>query len=175
IGRLWKWSARSELLAIAKIIRLNDLPISALGQKRTYAVPLSMSAMGHLADTAHRTGTSAGFQSVLRDHWSRGWSCKEFDERHGAVRLLRPTQDPTGKHGDMLNVRRQRAKNLNPLHGNEFTQLVEADFGIAASDHLAHWLAGLHRGQLRFDLLGDTKFLEHTDEVDAARSSGIGN
>src|SRR5262249_30653317 len=56
IGRLWKWSARSELLAIAKIIRLNDLPISALGQKRTYAVQLSMSAMGHLADTAHRTG-----------------------------------------------------------------------------------------------------------------------
>src|SRR5215467_3768755 len=29
IGRLWKWSARwSELSAIAKIIRLNDLPKS---------------------------------------------------------------------------------------------------------------------------------------------------
>jgi hypothetical protein len=38
IGRLWKWSARwSELSAIAKIIRLNDLPMSALGQKQTCA------------------------------------------------------------------------------------------------------------------------------------------
>src|SRR5262249_28817573 len=157
-------------------------------QKQTYAVQNFMSALPPIATSiaffghvcfgpiaGHCAPTSAGFQSVFRDHWRSGWSCKEFDERHGAVRLLRPTMDPTGKHGDMLNVRRQRAKNLNPLHGNEFTQLVEADFGIAASDHLAHWFAGLHRGQLRFDLLGDTKFLEHTDEVDAARSSRIGN
>ena len=68
--------------------------------------------------------------------------------------------DATGKYGDMLDVCRQRSKNLNPLHRNEFTQVVEANLGTAASDNLAHWFAGLHRGHLRFDLLGDAKPLE---------------
>src|SRR6478752_9048009 len=123
----------------------------------------------------NRGGPSAGFHSVLLDHWCSRWCGEEFDERRSRIRLRCPTVQATGKHSNTLDVARQRPKNLDALHGNEFTQLVEADLGLAASDHIAHWFAGLHGGQLCFNLLGDAKLLEHTNEVGAARSGGIGN
>jgi hypothetical protein len=42
----------------------------------------------------------------------------------------------------MLDVCRQRSKNLDALNGNEFAQLVKADFGLTASDHVARWSPG---------------------------------
>ena len=78
-------------------------------------------------------------------------------------------------YGDVLDLCRQRSKNLDALHGNELTHLVESDLGLAARDHFTYRFTRLHRGSFRFDLVGDAELLKHADEIDAARSGRVGD
>src|SRR5260370_41632213 len=89
-------------------------------------------------------------------------SCgEEFDQRRGGVRLLCRAVNAARIYGDVLDLCWQRSKNLDALHANELTHLVESDLGVAASAHLSYRFDALHRGRFRFDLVRDAVLLEH--------------
>src|SRR3979411_3290643 len=76
--------------------------------------------------------------------------------------------------GDVLKLCPQRSKILDALQGTGLSPRVEADLGVASRNHLAYGFAGLHSGHFRFDLIVDAQFLQHADEVGAARSGRVG-
>ena len=72
-----------------------------------------------------------------------------------------------GKHRDLLKLRRQRPNDVDAFHGDELAQLMEADLGLAAGDHLAGWLALGHL-DLGLERVGNAETLEQGPQMKAA-------
>ena len=82
--------------------------------------------------------------------------------------MLRVRDDAARKHGDLLYFGRDDTDDVDAMHGTQLAQLLEADLGVTARDHLANRRRGDHLA-LRPHGVGDAELREHLVlDVDAA-------
>ena len=77
--------------------------------------------------------------------------------RLGGVRLRRSGLQAAGKHGDALDIGRERSDVIDALDVNEFADLLEPNFGVAAGHDRAAGPAGGPGSFVGFPLGGDAK------------------
>ncbi len=74
---------------------------------------------GPLSDIASKLREAISWlQAMLLDDRCSGRCGEEFDQPRGGVRHLRRTMNAARIYGDVLDLCRQRSKNLDALHGN---------------------------------------------------------
>jgi hypothetical protein len=65
---------------------------------------------------------------------------------------------PAEKHSDLLNVAGQWCEEIDALDRQQLAHLLETDLGVALRHDRAHRYAVRHRGDARFQLIGDPHF-----------------
>src|SRR5215813_15259539 len=85
---------------------------------------------------------SAGIERVLLEDGRGRRRSDEAHQRLGRINFLRPGWNSGRKHGDQLNIRRQRPDVVDARKEAELAHLLEADLGFAAGDDAADEDAG---------------------------------
>ena len=87
-----------------------------------------------------------------------------------AVLLLCLHADRRRISGVVLDFGRKRADEFHALHREDFADLVQAEFRLAARDQLGD-VAALFQFRLRLDVRRDAELVEQAGQVDSARSA----
>src|SRR5262249_40936338 len=81
--------------------------------------------------------------------------------------------DAARKHGDLLNIGRQRSQIVDTSGVNELADLLKPDFRFAASKHFGYRPTGGRLLELRFQLARNAHPLKQTIEVHPARTGRL--
>jgi hypothetical protein len=112
-------------------------------------------------------------QAAFPDGGDDGRRGEESDQRSCRLRMFAARRDAGGKHGDFLDLGRQRSDVVDARHGQQLADLLKADLGVAARDRGADGRADDPRA-LAHHLIGDAESLKELGgHVDAAGAGGI--